>query len=93
MFAGFPDIMSVIDVAKALGIGKNAAYTLIRDGSIGAKYVGRKILVPKICVIDYVLSARKNMDAYNGRQSCPSEESLQIKSQPQTRKNSNKEQR
>ena len=75
MLANFPDIMSVIDVANALGIGKNAAYTLIHDGSIGAKYVGRKILVPKICVIDYVLSARKNTDACDGRQSFLSERS------------------
>ena len=75
MFAEFPEIMSVLDVAKALGIGKNAAYALIPDGSIGAKFIGRKIIVPKICLIDYVLSALKNTDACNGRQSSLSERS------------------
>ena len=45
MFNEYPDILTPADVARALGIGKNTAYKLIRERSIG-------------CLIDYVQSAR-----------------------------------
>ena len=58
MFNEYPDVMNVEQLAKALGIGRNSAYELIRSREIGSKRIGRKILVPKSCVIDYVQSAR-----------------------------------
>ncbi len=58
MFNEYPDIMTVEQVAAALHIGKNSAYNLINSRAIGCKRVGRKIIVPKSCVIDYVQSAR-----------------------------------
>lgn len=61
MFKDYPDILSVKEVAAALGIGKNTAYQLIRDKRIGCKHIGRKIIVPKACLVDYVLSARHSV--------------------------------
>jgi len=58
MFNEYPDIMSVEQLSKALGIGKNSAYELIRSRAIGCKRIGRKIIIPKSCVIDFVQSAR-----------------------------------
>lgn len=58
MFREYPDIMTVPEVANALGIGKNTAYLLIKNKEIGCKHIGRKIIVPKKCLVDYVLSAR-----------------------------------
>ena len=58
MFNDYPDVMSVEQLANALGIGKNSATELIHSREIGSKRIGRKILVPKSCVIDYVQSAR-----------------------------------
>lgn len=58
MFSEYSDIMSVEQLAKALGIGKNSAYELVRSRAIGCKRIGRKIIVPKACVIDFVRSAR-----------------------------------
>lgn len=58
MFNESPDIMTVSEVANALHIGKNTAYALIRQREIGSKRIGRKIIVPKSCLIDYVQSAR-----------------------------------
>lgn len=58
MFKEYPDILTVKDVAEALGIGKNTAYQLVREKRIGCKRIGRKIIVPKACLVDYVLSAR-----------------------------------
>ena len=57
MFSEYPEIMTVAEMAEALHIGKNSAYKLINDNIIGHKKVGKKILVPKICVINYVKSA------------------------------------
>ena len=54
----YPDVLSVKQVAKILGICANSAYRLVNDNTIGTKRVGRKILVPKICLIDYLASAR-----------------------------------
>jgi excisionase family DNA binding protein len=58
MFNEYPDIMNVEQVAEALRIGRNSAYKLVKEKVIGSKRIGRKYLVPKSCVIDYVQSAR-----------------------------------
>ncbi|KAF5033346.1 Helix-turn-helix domain protein [anaerobic digester metagenome] len=50
--------MTVKQVAEALGIGINTAYKLINDHIIGSKRIRKRILVPKICLIDYVESSR-----------------------------------
>ena len=47
MFKEYPDIMSVAQVAEALGIGRNTAYRLVREREIGSKRIGTKIIVPK----------------------------------------------
>jgi hypothetical protein len=58
VFKDYPDILSVQQMAQALGIGINSAYQLIHDHAIGCKRVGKKIIVPKACLVDYVNSAR-----------------------------------
>lgn len=58
MFDEYDDIMTVKDMASALGIGLNSAYKLVNDRIIGSKRIGRKIIVPKICLINYVKSAQ-----------------------------------
>ena len=55
MFKEYPDILTVHQLAEALRI--NSAYRLVNQRVIGCKRVGRKILVPKQCLIDYVRSA------------------------------------
>lgn len=58
MFENYPDIMTVKQLAQALGIGLNSAYELVNTNEIGNRKVGRKILIPKTCVIDFVDAAR-----------------------------------
>lgn len=58
MFNEYPDIMTVEQVAAALHIGKNTAYNLVNSHQIGSKRIGRKIIIPKSCLIDYAQSAR-----------------------------------
>ena len=46
--------LSVEEVADLLGISKPTAYGLINDGTIRSIKIGRKILVPRDAVIDYL---------------------------------------
>ena len=61
MFAKYPDILTIPQVAEALCIGKKAAYALVNGHHIGALRVGKKILVPKLALQEYVKSARFNV--------------------------------
>ena len=58
MFNDYPDVMSVKQAAEALGISDKSVYAMLKDGTIGYKKVGTKYIVPKICVEDYIKSAR-----------------------------------
>ena len=61
MFKEYPDILTIPQVAKALGIGKKAAYALVNDQKIGFIRLGKTIKVPKFCLEDFVRSARNNV--------------------------------
>lgn len=61
MFKEFPDILTISQVAQALGVGRKAAYALVNDKKLGAIRVGRTIKVPKFCLEDFVKTARYNI--------------------------------
>lgn len=61
MFKEYPDILTVSQVAEALGIGKKAAYALVNNREIGAIRVGRTIKVPKFSLEEFVRTARLNI--------------------------------
>lgn len=58
MFNDYPDILTPAQAAQALHIGKNSVYKLVSQRQIGCKRIGRKIIIPKRCLIDYINSAR-----------------------------------
>ena len=58
MFREYPDIMTVPDAAEALRISVKSVYQLVHNNTLGSKRIGRKILIPKICLIQYVRSAQ-----------------------------------
>lgn len=58
MFDEYNDILTVSEVCSALKIGKNTLYNLLKLGIIKSMKVGKKYLVPKICLIDYVNNCR-----------------------------------
>ena len=58
MFNEYPDVMSVKQTAEALGISDKSVYAMLKEGIIGYKKMGSKYLIPKICVEDYIKSAR-----------------------------------
>ena len=61
MLNKYPDVLTVREVAEVLGIGINKAYELMNLRIVGSIRIGRKIVVPKVCLIDYMESARYNV--------------------------------
>lgn len=56
MFPDFPDIVTVVQLQKMLGISRQLTYKLIGDGYIPGVKIGNAFRVPKVNVINYVLS-------------------------------------
>ena len=57
MFDEFPEVLKLCDVLKALGIGKNAVYSLLLSNKLKGKKIGKKYLIPKSYLINYIFSA------------------------------------
>jgi len=70
----YPDVMSVAQLAEALHIGRNSAYALLTSGEIACRKIGRKYLIPKRYVLDYLGGARYNGQVMAGNPICPEKE-------------------
>ena len=68
--------MNVAQLAEALNIGRNSAYSLMQSGEIAHRKIGRKYLIPKRCVLDYLNAARYNGEVMAGESSCHGKESI-----------------
>ena len=49
-----PLILSVDELTKILGIGRNTAYDLIRCGRIRSVRIGHKIKIPKDSLLEFL---------------------------------------
>ena len=58
-----PSVLTVPEVARALRIGRNHAYELIRDGRLPALRIGRAIRVPRAAVERLIAQAGGAGDA------------------------------
>ncbi|MDL2327707.1 helix-turn-helix domain-containing protein [Ruminococcaceae bacterium OttesenSCG-928-A11] len=63
-FDDYPDILNVQDLREILGIGKNSAYQLCRDGAIECRKPGGHWRIAKDAVIRY-LSANEDALYHN----------------------------
>lgn len=54
MLKDYPDVMSMKDMQKALGIGQNTAYNLVNSGTIPCKRIGRQIKILKSALLEYL---------------------------------------
>jgi excisionase family DNA binding protein len=61
MLENYRDVLTVKEVAEVLRIGKNAAYSLVRDNKIKSVKVGRKYLVSKQILLDFLGNSRYNI--------------------------------
>lgn len=56
MLKDYPDVLSISDLQHILGIGRNLAYRLITNNNIKHTRAGRKIIIPKIYIIEFLVS-------------------------------------
>ncbi len=54
LFKEYPDIVSVEQVSEMLKIGQVLAYRLVRSGEIKSRKVGRRYIITKQNIIDFV---------------------------------------
>lgn len=54
MFSDYPDVITVNQLMEILHIGKNAAYNLLQTGEIKTIRIGRRYIIPKISIIEYI---------------------------------------
>ena len=57
-FKGTPDVMTVLEAAKAMRCSKNTVYTLIKEGRLQAVRIGRCFKVPKSALTDFMVSEK-----------------------------------
>ena len=56
-FDNYPDIVTPEDIQKMLRIGRNSVYDLLKQGKIKSLRVGKKYLIPKTIVINFLQTA------------------------------------
>ena len=54
MFQQYPDVVSVSQLQKMLGIGRNTAYKLLKENKILSIRIGKVHKIPKKNVIKYL---------------------------------------
>lgn len=54
LFEEYPDVMTVQQVRKALGIGRTAVYRLLENHEIGCFMIGNAYKVPKTCLLEFI---------------------------------------
>ena len=54
MLKGYPDLMDINQMSKALGVSTKTGYKLLRDGKITAIKIGRTYRIPKLHLLTYL---------------------------------------
>lgn len=54
MFKDYPDVLTPGDLQKILRIGRNSTYKLLNENRIETIKIGKKYIIPKINVINYL---------------------------------------
>ena len=66
MLEKFPDVLNPMQLAEALGIGKNSAYDLLKNNVIQHRRIGNHYKIPKCCVIDFLCPSSYNVSCNGG---------------------------
>ena len=68
IFSDYPDIVTVAQLQKMLGISRHLAYQYLNDGTIQGVMIGNAYRIPKVNVIDFVLNlGEREKKANNNR--------------------------
>lgn len=60
IFAEYDEILSIEDVMEILHIGKNSVYSLLKSNEIQNIRVGKRYIVPKQSVINFIAAITEN---------------------------------
>ena len=60
MFTEYDEILSIEDVMEILHIGKNSVYSLLKSNEIRNIRVGKRYIVPKQSVINFINAITEN---------------------------------
>lgn len=58
IFSEYPDVITVDDLQKMLKIGRNSAYDILKAGLIKTVKVGKRYIIPKQSVINFLSTAK-----------------------------------
>ena len=83
MFEDYPDVMTVTQAAKALQLGKTTVYRLIQEKALLCLHVGRKIIIPKPYLVDFVMA-----ELVAGEEACYNKEAIAGESDLSTERSS-----
>lgn len=70
MYDSIPDVLTVLQAAEIMHVGKRAIYNAIHNGELNAKLVGKRMVIPKLCFLDYLHDnniARQQQTKFIGR--------------------------
>ena len=62
MFSDYPDVVTVAQLRKMLGISRHLAYDLIAQKRIKAFQLGNSYKIPKVNVIDYTICCQEDLE-------------------------------
>jgi excisionase family DNA binding protein len=54
VFDSYSDVLTPIDLQRALNIGRTTAYKILNSGQLRHIRIGTAIKIPKICLIDFI---------------------------------------
>lgn len=54
LFNTYPDVVSVEEIQQMLRIGKNKVYNLLKNNNIKSIKVGKRYIVPKKYIMDFL---------------------------------------
>lgn len=54
LFSSYPDIVDIECFCTMLNISKNTAYSMVKSRTVESVKVGRKYMIPKANIIDYL---------------------------------------
>lgn len=57
IFKDYPDVVSIEQLMKMLGIGRNKAYELVNSGTIKSIRIGTKHKIPKVRVVEFLMQS------------------------------------
>lgn len=63
VFIDYPDLVTVEQLQTMLNINRHAAYDLIASGAVLSARIGRKYMIPKISIIEFLFGKSLNQSA------------------------------